>query len=88
MLRAIKSLLLIALIGLVVIEPEDRRRTLSSATASGLHAASRLLHTLAERIAPEPMSSEPPPRTLQPPTSIAPGISGDPPPLAIAPGDQ
>ena len=74
MFRAIKSLLLIALIGLVVVEPEERRRTLSSATASGLHAASRLLHTLAERIAPAPMSSEPPPRTLQPPTSIAPRI--------------
>ena len=88
MLRAFKSLLLIALIGLVVIEPEDRRRTLSSATASGLHAASRLLHTLAERIAPEPMSSEPAPRTLQPPASIAPRTPDDPPRLAIDPDAQ
>jgi len=67
-----KSMFLIALVGLIILEPADRRKTVANVASNGLHVASQLLVSIANRIDPDPQFAEP----LVP--TIAPRIPADP----------
>ncbi len=67
-----KLVSVIALVGLIFLEPTDRRRTIAHVTSHGLRAAAQLLDGLAQRITPAPQSTQPQVTNTVPQLLVAP----------------